>query len=53
MYIDDDSAEVGVGDTIYIPPMGTQYIENSGAETLEFLCIVYPSWQPDAEELVE
>ena len=53
MYINDDSAKVGVGDTIYIPPMGTQYIENSGDEDLEFLCIVYPSWHPTAEEMIE
>ena len=52
MHIDEQSAEVGQGETIYIPPMAVQYIENLGQENLEFLCIVYPSWQPDAEELV-
>ena len=52
MHINDESAEVKSGDTIYIPPKATQYIENLGEENLEFLCIVYPSWQPDAEELV-
>jgi mannose-6-phosphate isomerase-like protein (cupin superfamily) len=52
MHIDDQSADVGPGETIYIPPMAVQYIENNGQENLEFLCIVYPSWQPDAEELV-
>ena len=53
MHIDDETAEVGPGDTIYIPPMGIQYIENIGQEPLDFLCIVDPAWQPDAEELVE
>ncbi|MHA2424973.1 MAG: cupin domain-containing protein [Candidatus Thorarchaeota archaeon] len=53
MHIDDETAEVGPGDTIYIPPMGIQYIENIGEENLDFLCIVDPAWQPDAEELVE
>ena len=52
MHIDEQSADVGPGETIYIPPMAVQYIENTGQENLEFLCIVYPSWQPDAEELV-
>lgn len=52
MHIDDEAAEVGPGDTIYIPPEAVQYIENTGDVDLEFLCIVYPPWQPDAEELV-
>jgi mannose-6-phosphate isomerase-like protein (cupin superfamily) len=53
MHIDDETEEVGPGCTIYIPPKGVQYIENVGDVDLEFLCIVYPSWHPDAEELVE
>ena len=52
MHIDDETADVGPGDTIYIPPQAAQYIENTGDKDLEFLCIVYPPWQPDAEELV-
>ncbi|MFW9802110.1 MAG: cupin domain-containing protein [Candidatus Thorarchaeota archaeon] len=53
MHVDESSTEVGPGDTMYIPPKGIQYIENNGLEDLVFLCIVYPSWHPDAEELVE
>jgi mannose-6-phosphate isomerase-like protein (cupin superfamily) len=52
MHIDDETENVGPGDTIYIPPKAVQSIENSGETNLEFLCIVYPEWQPDAEELV-
>jgi mannose-6-phosphate isomerase-like protein (cupin superfamily) len=52
MHIDDETKEVAPGDTIYIPPKAIQYIENTGEGDLEFLCIVYPPWQPDAEELV-
>ncbi|MHA2047080.1 MAG: cupin domain-containing protein [Candidatus Thorarchaeota archaeon] len=52
MHIDDETEQVGSGDTIYIPPQGVQAIENTGDGNLEFLCIVYPEWQPDAEELV-
>lgn len=52
IHIGEQSADVGPGDTIYVPPMAVQYIENKGQEKLEFLCIVYPSWRPDAEELV-
>lgn len=52
IHIDDEEERVGPGDTIYISPRGVQYIENTGEGNLEFLCIVYPEWQPDAEELV-
>ena len=53
MHIDDESEDVGPGDTVYIPPKGVQYIDNIGSEDLVFLCIVYPSWHPEAEELIE
>lgn len=52
MHIDDEAADVSPGDTIYIPPRAVQWIENKGSDDLEFLCIVDPAWQPDAEELV-
>ncbi len=52
MHIDDDTAKVSPGDTVYIPPQAVQWIENTGSDTLEFLCIVDPAWKPDAEELV-
>ena len=52
MYINGESAEVGPGDTIYIPPMAVQSIENLGDDDLEFLCIVNPPWTPDSEERV-
>ncbi len=52
MHIDDEVAEVVPGDTIYIPPQAVQWIENTGADNLEFLCIVDPAWQPNAEDLV-
>ena len=52
MHIDDETKSVGPGDTIYIPPKAVQFIENIGECDLEFLCIVYPEWQPDTEELV-
>jgi mannose-6-phosphate isomerase-like protein (cupin superfamily) len=52
MQIDNETERVGSGDTIYIPPKAVQSIENTGETNLEFLCIVYPEWEPDAEELV-
>ena len=52
MYVDEESEDVGSGDTIYIPPNAMQYIENIGDADLAFLCIVYPSWRAEDEELV-
>ena len=53
MHVDTEASDVSVGDTVYIPPMGVQYIENTGDTDLVFLCMVSPPWYPDAEELVE
>jgi mannose-6-phosphate isomerase-like protein (cupin superfamily) len=53
MHINNEVSDVNVGDTIYIPPRYVQYIENTGDTDLVFLCVVAPSWYPDAEELVE
>ncbi|MHA1768395.1 MAG: cupin domain-containing protein [Candidatus Thorarchaeota archaeon] len=52
MHVNDETAEIGVGDTVYIPPGATQYVENLTSETLEFLCMVSPPWTPDSEERV-
>jgi mannose-6-phosphate isomerase-like protein (cupin superfamily) len=52
MHINNETAKVLSGDTIYIPPKAIQWIENKGDDDLEFLCIVDPAWKPDAEELV-
>lgn len=53
MYIDDECKAVEPGDTVYIPPMATQCIENSGDIELEFICIVDPAWREEDEHIVE
>lgn len=53
MYINNEVQEVGSYDTIYIPPMATQYIENIGKEELEFLCIVDPAWKKEDEIMIK
>lgn len=53
MFIDEASAPVQAGDTVYIPPRAVQWIENTGAAPLAFLCIVDPAWQPEDEEVLE
>lgn len=52
MYVNEESEDVGPSDTIFVPPNATQYIENTGDTDLVFLCIVYPSWRAEDEELV-
>ena len=52
MYVDEESEDVGPSDTIYVRPDAIQYIENTGDADLVFLCIVYPSWRAEDEELV-
>lgn len=53
MHINDQLNEVGPNDTVYIPPMATQFIENIGAEPLVFICIVDPAWRYEDEEILE
>jgi mannose-6-phosphate isomerase-like protein (cupin superfamily) len=51
MHINNETAIVGAGDTIYIPPRARQFIENIGASDLKFLCIVDPAWRREDEEV--
>ncbi len=53
MEIDDETAEVTVGDLIYIPPKAAQRITNIGADELAFLCIVDLGWTEEDEEIIE
>jgi len=52
MHIGEQSALVEAGDTVYIPPNATQWIENTGDEPLTFLCIVDPAWKEEDEEVL-
>ena len=51
--IDDQSYQVKKDDSVYVPPMSEQYIENTGTEDLRFLCIVEPAWKPEDEIILE
>jgi mannose-6-phosphate isomerase-like protein (cupin superfamily) len=53
MHIGGEQAEVGSGDAVYIPPGSIQYIENTGAAALVFLCIVDPAWRAADEEVLK
>jgi len=52
MYIDDEIVAVHSGQAVYIPPNSRQQIQNTGKSDLKFLCIVYPMWRREDEELV-
>lgn len=51
MHIENESAEVGLNQAIYIPPNSKQWLENTGDSDLKFLCLVYPPWKGEDEEL--
>lgn len=51
MHINEESAPVGPGQAIYIPPRASQFIRNAGASDLVFFCIVDPAWRKEDEEV--
>lgn len=52
MHVDEDSAPVGPGDVVEIPPNSVQWIENTGPDDLVFLCLVDPAWRTEDEEIL-
>jgi mannose-6-phosphate isomerase-like protein (cupin superfamily) len=52
MTLGDDRFEVGVGDTVHIPPGTAHCIENTGAEPLHVLCCCAPAYAHDDTELL-
>ena len=53
MHVDSETAEVGPGAVIDIPPHAIQFIENTGKTDLVFLCIVDPAWSAADEEILK
>lgn len=49
MRINEETATVRPGDTVYIPPDARQQITGTGTEDLVFLCIVDPAWRSEDE----
>jgi len=52
MHVGDETAEVATGDAIYIPPDSLQWLENTGKDEVEFVCIVDPAWRPEDEQIL-
>lgn len=51
MHIDGECEKVFPGQTIFIPALAIQFIENIGNCELKFICIVDPAWKPENEQV--
>jgi mannose-6-phosphate isomerase-like protein (cupin superfamily) len=52
MVVEPEETEVQAGTVVYVPPGIRQWVENTGASDLVFLCIVDPPWTEEGEELL-
>jgi mannose-6-phosphate isomerase-like protein (cupin superfamily) len=53
MRVSEQTADVGPGDAIAIPPGASHQIENTAAEVLRFLCCCAPGYEHDDTVLEE
>ena len=53
LIVDDAVVAVEPGSVVYVPPGGTQSLDNIGSTDIEFLCLVDPAWRPEDEEVLE
>ena len=53
MQVDNESFRIEKNDSVYIPPMSEQSIENTGTTELRFLCVVDPAWKAEDEIILE
>jgi mannose-6-phosphate isomerase-like protein (cupin superfamily) len=53
LVINDEIFTVKKNDSIYVPAMSEQFIENTGKVNLRFLCIVDPAWKTEDEIILE
>jgi mannose-6-phosphate isomerase-like protein (cupin superfamily) len=51
--IDRETCQIEPGSTVYVPPGGVQFLENTGTTDVEFLCLVDPAWRIEDEALLE
>jgi mannose-6-phosphate isomerase-like protein (cupin superfamily) len=49
MHIEEEQKTVKKNETIFVPPMSRQFIENKGESDLIVLCIVDPAWKQEDE----
>ena len=51
--IDNIIFKLAKNDSIFVPPSAKQFIRNTGKADLKFLCIVYPPWKKEDENILE
>ena len=51
--VNDQVTLVEPGTTIYVPPGGQQFLDNTGDTDIEFLCLVDPAWRMEDEMILE
>jgi len=51
--IDKDTVHLQKDDSAFVPPNSKQFIKNTGANNLIFLCIVEPAWKKEDEVSLE
>jgi mannose-6-phosphate isomerase-like protein (cupin superfamily) len=49
----EQASIVQAGTAVYVPRGVVQWVENTGSERLEFLCLVEPAWTGEGEEVLE
>ena len=52
MHVGTEQKDITKNETIFVPPMSKQFIENNGEIDLIALCIVDPAWKQE-DEVVE
>ena len=52
MHVGTEQKEIIKNETIFVPPMSKQFIENNGEIDLIALCIVDPAWKQE-DEIIE
>jgi len=52
MHINGEETQVGPGQAVYIPRRRTQFIKNIGENSLRFLCVCHPAYDPEGDEVV-
>jgi mannose-6-phosphate isomerase-like protein (cupin superfamily) len=49
----EEASTVQAGTAVYVPRGVVQWVENTGGEQLEFLCLVEPAWTAQREEILD
>ncbi len=51
--VGNETFSVKKDDSVYVPPLTIQSIENTGKTDLKFLCVVDPAWKAEDEIILE